>query len=490
MGAQLLDEFSESERSDGFNLIPRNPKKVFLLKVNPLIHHLPTELAVFKIRKWRVPSALAKMDDCSVVVLWQDGPNAGIYGIAVPYARSFMTDSDFFTPATHLEFYRYGFKEVKLRCIYIPPTPILSTTLQAKGMVVREMKRPRAKLSTGCKLTRQAWSDLYDLMRQGKNSGVASAVEIAIADQHPVVEFIQRRENHVVFYDGDSQLSDPYALAQRIWNVLTQSVVHGTSVNNISLSELFGVTLSEIRTVIALIDEICLLENLPRLASPILLNHESADLYEHPHSTLDKPLQLSSGTLKSAARNFDWDQVPNPFDFTLQCSSQKIMRELETAPTLEQAADIYKVIKVRGTAQQIFARLMRRLYDRQCAFCGFSMPFALEAAHIKPWTFCTPGERLLASNGLLLCSVHHKLFDAGLITLSVSRAKRFAGSGYVVRVLAPDSLLCISKADVDYVKKLDGVAARLPQRKEHRPKAEFLNFRKNWVAEKILHHQP
>ena len=152
---------------------------------------------------------------------------------------------------------------------------------------------------------------------------------------------------------------------------------------------------------------------------------------------------------------------------------------------MEQAADIYKMIKVRGTAQQIFARLMRRLYDWQCAFCGFSMPFALEAAHIKPWTFCTPGERLLASNGLLLCSVHHKLFDAGLITLSVSRAKRFAGSGYVVRVLAPDSLLCISKADVDYVKKLDGEAPRLPQRREHRPKAEFLNFRKNWVAEKI-----
>jgi len=138
MRAHLLDELSESERSDGFNLIPRNPKKVFLLKVNPLIQHLPTELAVFKIGKWRVPSALAKMDDCSVVVLWQDGPNAGIYGIAVPSARSFMTDSDFFTPATHLEFYRYGFKEVRLRCIYIPPTPILSTTLQAKGMVVRE----------------------------------------------------------------------------------------------------------------------------------------------------------------------------------------------------------------------------------------------------------------------------------------------------------------------------------------------------------------
>jgi hypothetical protein len=44
MPAYLLNDFSESERSDGFDLIPRNPSKVFLLKLNPLIHHLPTEL--------------------------------------------------------------------------------------------------------------------------------------------------------------------------------------------------------------------------------------------------------------------------------------------------------------------------------------------------------------------------------------------------------------------------------------------------------------
>jgi hypothetical protein len=501
MPAYLLNDFSESERSDGFDLIPRNPSKVFLLKLNPLIHHLPTELAVSKIRRWRVPAALSRMDDNSVVVFWQDGPNAGIYGIGVPFGQSFMSDSYFFTPPTHLEFTRYGFKEVKLRCIYIPPTPILLTILKKKATVVREMKRPRAKLRTGCKLTPQAWSELYDLMSRGKSSAADSAVATPITEQHPLVELVSRRENNVLFQNrdliqnGETQLSDPYALAQHIWNVLTWSVVHKTPVNYSSLSELFGAKLgeSEIRSVVTLIDEVCVLENLPRLASPILLNHESEHIYELPQltsaqSTAIEPLQLFLAPPKPAAGQFDWDQVPNPFDFTLQCSSHDIMRELETNPTLERAADIYKMIKVRGTAQQIFARLMRRLYDRQCAFCGFSMPFALEAAHIKPWPFCTPGERLLASNGLLLCSVHHKLFDAGLITLSVSRAKRSTNSGYVVRVLAPNSLLCLSKADIDYVIKLDGVAARLPRLKEHRPKTEFLNFRKNWLAEKFSAH--
>jgi putative restriction endonuclease len=486
MRAHLQDETIESEGSDGFNLVPRNPKKVFLLKVNPLISHLPTELAGFKIRKWRVPYALTKMDDYSVVVFWQEGPNAGIYGIGVPFGPSFMTESYFFTPATRLEFYRYGFKEVKLRCIYMLPVPILSTSLQKKGIVVREMHRPLARLRTGCKLTKQAWNEIYDLMSHSRNPADSSAVAAAIPAPHPVVELVPRRENNVFFQDDETQWTDTYALAQRIWDVLTWSVHHEKSVSCSSLSKLFRAKPGEIRSVITLIDEICVLEHLPGLASSIVPSHESLDLDQHPQFTSSKSTQLCLAPPKPAAGYFDWQQIPNPFDFTLQCSSQEIMRELEMGPTLEQAADIYKVIKVRGTAQQIFARLMRRLYDRQCAFCGFSVPFALEAAHIKPWPFCTPGERLLPSNGLLLCSVHHKLFDAGLITLSKSRAKRYVHGGFVVRVLAPDGLLCISRADVDYVKKLDGVGARVPRSKELQPKAEFLDFRKTWLAERFF----
>jgi putative restriction endonuclease len=490
MRAHSQDESNESESSDGFNLVPRNPKKIFLLKVNPLIHHLPTELAVSKIKKWRVPSVLAKLDEDSVVVLWQDGPDAGIYGIALPYGKDLTTDSYFVALAGHLKSYRYSFAEVKLRTIYIPPTPILSTTLPAEGMLASEMNRSRARLLNGRRLHKKSWKEIYDLMSHRSNSEFPSAIQINTADKHSAVEFIQHRENLIYFDDVDSQLSDPYALAQRVWNVLTQSIVNETPLDNTSLCELFGVTLSEIRTVIGLIDEICVLENLPRLTSPIVLKHESPDHDEHQPSTLANPLHLTSMPQDRATRNFDWEQISNPFDFTLQCSSQKIMSELESATTVEQAADIYKTIKVRGTAQQIFAKLMRRLYGRQCAFCGFSMPFALEAAHIKPWTFATPGERLLASNGLLLCSVHHKLFDAGLITLSVSRANGFAEDRYVVRVLAPDSLLCISEADVDYVKKVDGIAPRLPEHPEHRPSAEFLDFRKNWVSENILRKAP
>ena len=476
-------------KNDGFDLIPRDPKKVFLLKVNPLLHHLPTKLAASRTGKWRVPPALAKMDDESVVILWQDGPNAGIHGIAVPYGSSFMSYSSIFKPVSHLEFSRYGFKEAKLRCVYILPTPILSTTLESKGMVVSEIKRPRAQQRIGCKLKRQTWSALYDLMAQGRDSKFDLAVERPEELQHPVVGFIQRLEQCVPPDGGASQLSDPYALAQRTWMVLTQSATTRTLVSASTLSKIFVVSPDQIQACIDLINSICMLENLPSLASLTLTSNESADLSDQPHSILNLSLvqQSVSIPVSRAANNFDWAQIPNPFDFTLQISSEKLISELEKNPSLEQAENMYKMIKVRGTAQALFASLMRRLYDWQCAFCGFSVPFALEAAHIKPWPFCTPGERLMPSNGLLLCALHHKLFDAGLFTLSAERLKRSAESRFIVKVMAPDSILCISKADINNVKSLHGVTARMPLRSEHRPNSEFLDFRKNLVAEKIAH---
>ncbi|MGK5112019.1 phosphorothioated DNA-binding restriction endonuclease [Geodermatophilus sp. CPCC 205506] len=68
-------------------------------------------------------------------------------------------------------------------------------------------------------------------------------------------------------------------------------------------------------------------------------------------------------------------------------------------------------------------------WDRQCAFCGFDgqaggVPVGLEAAHIRWVNLGGPDE---LDNGLALCSLHHKLFDRGVLgldddlTLVVSR---------------------------------------------------------------------
>lgn len=56
-------------------------------------------------------------------------------------------------------------------------------------------------------------------------------------------------------------------------------------------------------------------------------------------------------------------------------------------------------------------------WDRSCAFCGFDgalagVPVGIEAAHIRWFNFDGPDEM---TNGLALCSLHHKLLDRGVL---------------------------------------------------------------------------
>ncbi|MDM8545776.1 phosphorothioated DNA-binding restriction endonuclease [Candidatus Venteria ishoeyi] len=66
-----------------------------------------------------------------------------------------------------------------------------------------------------------------------------------------------------------------------------------------------------------------------------------------------------------------------------------------------------------------FRELILKAYEYRCAICGFDVkmghtPIALEAAHIKWHMHKGPD---IESNGLALCSLHHKLFDRGAFTL-------------------------------------------------------------------------
>ena len=67
-----------------------------------------------------------------------------------------------------------------------------------------------------------------------------------------------------------------------------------------------------------------------------------------------------------------------------------------------------------------FRRRILEAYDYRCAICNFSVrmentPIALEAAHIKWFQAGGPD---IESNGLALCSLHHKLLDRGAIAIS------------------------------------------------------------------------
>lgn len=67
-----------------------------------------------------------------------------------------------------------------------------------------------------------------------------------------------------------------------------------------------------------------------------------------------------------------------------------------------------------------FRENVLRAYEYKCAVCSFDVklrhqPVALEAAHIQAREKGGPDT---VENGLALCSLHHKLFDQGVFTLS------------------------------------------------------------------------
>ncbi|MFH8369746.1 phosphorothioated DNA-binding restriction endonuclease [Streptomyces sp. NPDC018031] len=100
-----------------------------------------------------------------------------------------------------------------------------------------------------------------------------------------------------------------------------------------------------------------------------------------------------------------------------------------------------------GEARRRGARLREQVliaYEHRCAFCGFDgalgrAPVGLEAAHVRWWAYAGPDE---LGNGLCLCSLHHKLFDKGVLGLDGTRrilvSREFTGRGRAARAWVLD----------------------------------------------------
>lgn len=78
-------------------------------------------------------------------------------------------------------------------------------------------------------------------------------------------------------------------------------------------------------------------------------------------------------------------------------------------------------------------------YEYRCAFCGYdgrigAVPVGLEAAHVRWWAFGGPDD---VDNGLCLCSLHHKLFDKGVLGVGTGHrilvSQRFVGHSPAAR---------------------------------------------------------
>ena len=99
-----------------------------------------------------------------------------------------------------------------------------------------------------------------------------------------------------------------------------------------------------------------------------------------------------------------------------------VLKEISSNPELMNESNfsfqrLFALQEIRGRIQVAFRASLMGIYKQSCAVCGLSLDATLEAAHIIPYSEATNHQRLDPQNGILLCAVHHKLFDKGLMTL-------------------------------------------------------------------------
>ncbi|WP_371612603.1 phosphorothioated DNA-binding restriction endonuclease [Streptomyces clavifer] len=116
-------------------------------------------------------------------------------------------------------------------------------------------------------------------------------------------------------------------------------------------------------------------------------------------------------------------------------------------------------------------------YEYQCAFCGYdgrigAVPVGLEAAHVRWWAFDGPDD---IENGLCLCSLHHKLFDKGVLGI---------GEGH--RILVSQSFVGRSAAAREHVVMLAGRPVIGPQPGVRPVAADH----RSWHTSQVFHGSP
>jgi putative restriction endonuclease len=128
---------------------------------------------------------------------------------------------------------------------------------------------------------------------------------------------------------------------------------------------------------------------------------------------------------------------------------------------------------VRRKRDPAFRERILIAYEYRCAICGYdlrmgSQHVGLEAAHIK-WHVA--GGPDVETNGLALCSMHHKLFDLGAIALSDQLNLHVSQKANGSTGLS------------EWLMTFHGRPLRNPQSESFQPSIEFLK----WHREQVFH---
>jgi hypothetical protein len=118
-------------------------------------------------------------------------------------------------------------------------------------------------------------------------------------------------------------------------------------------------------------------------------------------------------------------RLDEPLNVSLLKESRKFNLALNSGLpadlTVDQTTTVGERLELRKVrlGQSIFSLHVRSNFQSKCCFpgCDVDEGVLLECAHIEPWAEGSKSRGSL-SNGLCLCALHHKAFDAGLFVLT------------------------------------------------------------------------
>ena len=151
------------------------------------------------------------------------------------------------------------------------------------------------------------------------------------------------------------------------------------------------------------------------LVGPLARSHVTGQL----EPSVESALRARPALIRAAARELVMTNIPETVAPDVLRRSGWIPRRYSAPVTLPD----WPGGAVAGRKRDPGWRLgVLKAWDRQCPFCGYDGQFAgasvgIEAAHVRWFAFSGPDS---LDNGLALCSLHHKLFDLGMLGLNTS----------------------------------------------------------------------
>lgn len=199
--------------------------------------------------------------------------------------------------------------------------------------------------------------------------------------------------------------------AMLAWNKLVDLAISKSTCSYKELGDTLNIHHRSVRFPLALIQEYCQSNNLP----PLTILVVNATGFPGAGFIAAAPEQFEQK--KDEVYKYKWNDMGNPFDFARSGYSMDSLAQgiINNDPL---PAEIHQILKFRGTVQIIFRKALLKVYKKRCCICGLDIEEVLEASHIIPYSDCTDEQKISVNNGLLLCSLHHSLFDAGILEIN------------------------------------------------------------------------